>query len=252
MSSSDVARISELNPVMAWVATGAAILGIILLIGYLIHRPPLNGATKLGLFFALGVLPIIAMLVGNVASFQHSSKRPFCGSCHVMHPYTDDSADPESQTLAARHARNDLFGNKNCYMCHQDYGMFGTIVTKMGGMRHVWEYYTEYNEYSIEEALEKIELYEPYTNAACMNCHSTTLKGYLEIGAHRGLLEEVRSGEASCVSAGCHGPAHPFSKTEEELETSAWVHPEAAVEPEETEAEEGGEEDAGMKLENSP
>ena len=37
-----------------------------------------------------------------------------------------------------------MFGSENCYVCHANYGMFGTIVTKAGGMRHVWLYLTEY------------------------------------------------------------------------------------------------------------
>jgi hypothetical protein len=63
-----------------------------------------------------------------------------------------------------------------------------------------------------------MELYKPYTNAACMTCHSTTLKGYLSVDDHRGTLDEIRTGETSCVSAGCHGPAHPFSKPDEDAD----------------------------------
>ena len=63
-----------------------------------------------------------------------------------------DSDDPASQSLASRHARNAMFGSENCYVCHADYGMFGTVVTKAGGMRHVWLYLTEYRDMPLEEA----------------------------------------------------------------------------------------------------
>jgi nitrate/TMAO reductase-like tetraheme cytochrome c subunit len=215
---SDGTQIANMHPIMAALATGVALLAAAILVWYLVRRPPLDGVTKLRLLFGLGVLPLIAMLVGNVAGLIHSQHREFCGSCHVMAPYAEDSANPESQTLAARHARNTLFGHQNCYTCHQDYGMFGAVMTKLGGMRHVWEYYTEYKDYPVEEAFERMELYKPFSNAACMTCHSTTLEGYLTVDDHRGTLDEIRTGETSCVSSGCHGPAHPFSKPPEEEE----------------------------------
>jgi hypothetical protein len=213
--SPEVAHIARLHPVLSAVATVIAALAAVILVWYLVRRPPLDGTTKIRLLFGLGVLPAVAMLLGNMGSLMSSQHREFCGSCHVMTPYSADSADPESQSLAARHARNNLFGHQNCYACHQDYGMFGAVATKVNGMRHVWEYYTEYKDYTVEQAFEKMELYKPFTNTACMNCHSMTLQGVLAVDDHRALLDEIRSGESSCVSSGCHGPAHPFSKPEE-------------------------------------
>lgn len=216
--SSEVAQISRFHPLLATVSTVVAVLAAGILIWYLVRRPPLDGTTKIRLLFGLGILPAIAMITGNMGSLMISQHREFCGSCHVMTPYAMDSADPESQTLAARHARNALFGEQNCYSCHQDYGMFGAVATKINGMRHVWEYYTEYRRYTVEEAYEKMELYKPFSNRACMNCHSMTLEGVLSIDDHRAMLDDIRSGETSCVGSGCHGPAHPFSKPDEDEE----------------------------------
>jgi cytochrome c-type protein NapC len=87
-------------------------------------------------------------------------------------------------------------------------------MTKWGGMRHVWYYYTEYHKFTLEEARELIHINKPFANASCMRCHSTQTPIWNEVNDHHGLRERVRSGEVSCASKGCHGPAHPFSKSE--------------------------------------
>jgi nitrate/TMAO reductase-like tetraheme cytochrome c subunit len=184
-----------------------------ILIVYLIRRPPLVGATKLWLLLGLGVFPIGAAAAGNIQGFEATKQRRFCGSCHVMGPHAADSEDRLSLSLASRHARNNLFGEENCYVCHADYGMFGTVVTKLGGMRHVWLYVTQFRDVSLEEAKKTIHLVKPYPNANCMQCHSTELALWQRIPDHKAALEDVRHGKVSCASAGCHGYAHPFSKT---------------------------------------
>jgi nitrate/TMAO reductase-like tetraheme cytochrome c subunit len=166
------------------------------------------------LLFGLGVFPIGAAGAANIQGYEATQKRHFCGSCHVMTPYSDDSANKASLGLASRHARNDAFGSQNCYSCHADYGMYGTVLTKMGGMRHVWLYYTEFHGMSLEEAREKIHLVKPYPNASCMHCHSTEAQGWLRVDEHRASLQDVRAQRMSCASPGCHGFAHPFSKAD--------------------------------------
>jgi len=191
-------------------AAGSAILAI----WYLLRRPALTHTTKLVLLAAIGVLPLMTATTGNVAGFEATKARRFCGSCHVMTPYGNDSANPRSVTLASRHARNALFGEENCYACHADYGMFGTVVTKLGGLRHIYEYVFHYHDMSLEEAREKIHIRRPFQNATCMHCHSTEGPTWNAIKEHASLLDRVRGGEVSCASSGCHGPAHPFSKRE--------------------------------------
>ena len=117
-----------------------------------------------------------------------------------------------SSTLASRHARNPSFGDENCYRCHEDYGMFGTVTTKLGGMRHVYEYLRAYHSMTLDEAVPTIHIRKPFPNSNCMQCHSTEGDLWLSQPDHARLLKEIRSGEASCASEGCHGPAHPFSK----------------------------------------
>jgi hypothetical protein len=196
---------------LAILALALAGLSAAILVSYLVARPPLVRATKVWLLLGLGVFPISAAFAGNVQGFEATKDRVFCGSCHLMSLHQQDSEDRASTSLAARHARNPMFGGENCYACHADYGMFGTVVTKMGGMRHVWMNLTEYRGVSLEEAKRTVRLREPEKmNDNCMQCHSTEDTLWLKVPDHMSSLEAVRGGRVSCASEGCHGLAHPF------------------------------------------
>ena len=195
---------------LALVTAGGSAL---LLLWYLFKKPALTRMTKVLLLFGIGILPIATATNGNVAGYHATKTTKFCASsCHVMVPYGEDSWNDDSTSLAARHARNDAFGKENCYACHADYGMFGTVTTKIGGMRHVYEYLTHYHSMPIEESLVKIELRKPFRNEACTRCHSTQNQLWNQIGDHASSRDDVRAGKVSCASEGCHGFAHPFSK----------------------------------------
>jgi cytochrome c-type protein NapC len=191
---------------------GTASLSALVLLWYLVRRPLATRATKIALLFGIGLLPLATAGNGNIAGYHATKERQFCGSCHVMTPYGDDSADPASASLAARHARNEEFGSESCYTCHADYGMFGTITTKLGGLRHVYEYVLHYRTMELEQFLSTIEIRTPFPNATCIRCHSTTNPTWNAIGEHASTRAEVRAGTLACASEGCHGPAHPFSK----------------------------------------
>ena len=193
-------------------AIGCAVLSTVLLIWFFIRRPQLNRATKIVLLFGIGILPIATAGTGNVSGYYATKETQFCGGCHVMTPYADDSTDRASTSLAARHARNEAFGHENCYACHADYGMFGTVTTKIGGMRHVYEYLVNYRNYSHEDFQAEINIRNPFRNASCIRCHSTQNPLFNKIGDHVSTQDDIRSGKVSCASEGCHGPAHPFSK----------------------------------------
>ena len=90
--------------------------------------------------------------------------------------------------------------------------MFGTVVTKMGGMRHVYHYLMTYRKKSLAEAKAEIHIREPFRSSTCRRCHTTTAPKWSEVGDHAALLKELRAGEVGCVGEGCHGPAHPWSK----------------------------------------
>lgn len=197
--------------VLAALATAGVSAAILL--WYLAFRPALTRATKVVLLLGIGVLPIATAATGNVAGYNATKTTAFCASsCHVMVPYGQDSWDPASTSLAARHARNEEFGSENCYACHADYGMFGTVVTKIGGMRHVYEYLTHFRTMTLDEARDKIHLRLPFSNAACIRCHSMQNPLWNKVGDHASSAQELRTGKVSCASEGCHGVAHPFSK----------------------------------------
>jgi cytochrome c-type protein NapC len=209
---------------LALLTITCAILAAAIIAWYLVRQPPLVGTTKVWLLLGLGVFPLGVAAAGNIQGFEATKERRFCGSCHVMIPHASDSNDLHSTSLASRHARNHLFGQSNCYSCHADYGMFGTVLTKLGGMRHVWLYVTQYRNVPLEEAKKTIHLVRPYPNENCMQCHSTELPVWQRVPDHRSSLLDVRNQRVSCASAGCHGYAHPFTKPAVSPEVSTDSH----------------------------
>ena len=207
----DSATIVGQHP-LAWVAIICAVASAAILVWYLIRRPPLERDVKVWLLLGIGVFPLGAAGAGNIVGFQHTMTIDFCSGCHVMTPYTSDARNPESETLPAMHTRNVSFGGNSCYTCHADYGMFGTVTTKLAGVRHLYEYYDHFSALSVDEALPTIRLYDPFPNSTCMRCHTTTLPSWTANTEHASIIDDVRSGAISCASEGCHGPAHPFSK----------------------------------------
>ncbi|MDF3067272.1 MAG: hypothetical protein K0R38_2873 [Polyangiaceae bacterium] len=170
---------------------------------------------KLLLLFGLGVFPALAAVSSTVAGMEATTHREFCGSCHVMGPYHENASDPQAQSLSARHSRNPFFGDRSCYVCHADYGMFGYAMTKAGGMRHVYEYWLGgYRSMTLEESKHAIHLLKPYDNHNCRQCHTTTVHDWRRIPDHQSLEAELAANRVSCASAGCHGYAHPFTKAD--------------------------------------
>ncbi len=195
------------------VAILCAVIAAVILVTYLVKKPLINLSVKLRLLFGLGVFPALTGVSSTVNGMEATTHREFCGSCHVMTRHFEDASNPKSQSLAAKHSRNPFFGDRSCYVCHADYGMYGYAMTKAGGMRHVYEYYLGgYRSMSLEEANKVIHLRKPYDNTNCRQCHSATLKDWSSVPDHISLQAELDSNKVSCASAGCHGYAHPFNK----------------------------------------
>ncbi len=198
--------IHSIEDLLKLVALVCAASAAAIIVWYLVRRPPLGRLTKILLLLGLGLLPVVVAMTGNIAGYEYTLTRPFCGSCHVMGPYLRDAQDPKSQSLAAIHSRNKRFGEQSCYVCHADYSMFGAITTKMNGMKHLYYYITEYaNTGPDGEGGPPIHLYKPFTNATCMQCHSTDAKMYVE--THGDQLDQIRSGDIACID--CHTEVHP-------------------------------------------
>jgi cytochrome c-type protein NapC len=210
------------------VALLTALLAAAILVVYLVKKPRTTLTVKLWMFLGLGVFPAIAGASSTVAGMEKTTEREFCGSCHVMTAHYEDASNPASQSLAARHSRNPFFGDRSCYVCHADYGMYGYAMTKAGGMRHVYEYYLRgYKDMPLEEAVRTIRIRKPYDNTNCRQCHTTSLHDWRRVPDHESLKAELETNRVSCASAGCHGFAHPFSKPES-AKATAPTHPPAS------------------------
>jgi cytochrome c-type protein NapC len=209
-SSAAVYEIHSVEQLLKLTALVAALIAILILLWYLVRRPPLGRLTKVMLLFGLGVMPLGVALTGNIAGFEYTLKRQFCGSCHVMLPYTEDAADPASNSLAAIHSRNHSFGEESCYTCHADYQMFGAMTTKVNGLKHLFYYVTEYaNTGPYGEGGKPIHMYNPFQNGMCTRCHSTTAPTWLARDEHGGMLEDIRSGDAKCIDCHTGDKIHP-------------------------------------------
>lgn len=195
---------------MAAATIGCAAIAAIILGVFIVHRPPLTRGTKLWLALGLGVFPLGAAVAGNVSGLQATQNREFCGSCHNMTPFLTEATKPGNTNLAAIHSRNQEFGQESCEICHADYGMYGAITSKVDGMHHMWLYFTHYAGLPAPaDGGPKLKLPEKIPNSTCMRCHTGTLQNFSDEPAHSVVLGDIKSGKASCVSNGCHGPAHP-------------------------------------------
>ncbi|HET9954530.1 MAG TPA: NapC/NirT family cytochrome c [Polyangiaceae bacterium] len=198
------------------IALLAAAAAAFILLRFLIRKPALDFKQKLTLLIGLGVLPVVAAASSTVRGMEATTHRDFCGSCHVMTAHYENAVAPSSQSLSARHSRNPYFGEHSCYVCHADYGMLGYVLTKAGGLRHVYMYYLGgYRSMPLEEAKREIHLIKPYDNLNCRQCHTTTLEDWRKVPEHAALSSELHLDRIACASAGCHGYAHPFNKPAE-------------------------------------
>ena len=205
-----VPQINTLEQLLKATALVASVISILILVWYLVRRPPLGRMTKVMLLFGLGIMPIGVSLTGNIAGFEYTLKREFCGSCHVMLPYTEDAEDPKSTSLAAVHSRNYSFGGESCYTCHADYQLFGAMTTKVNGLKHLFFYVTEYaNTGPHGEGGKPIHMYKPFENKMCTRCHSTQAPSWTKVGEHEGMLEDIRKGDAKCIDCHTGDKIHP-------------------------------------------
>jgi cytochrome c-type protein NapC len=205
------------------IALISAAIAAAIIAWYLIRRPHLHRVTKLLLLFGLGVFPAVVSLTGNIAGFEYTLSRPFCGSCHVMGPYLRDAEDPKSKSLASIHSHNERFGENSCYNCHADYKMFGTVTTKLNGMRHLFRYITEYantgpdgeggpfialyKRHDLEQKKITEDQFNRQMNGMCMQCHSSHAAIWVE--KHEAVAEDVRAFKTLCID--CHSDIHPLA-----------------------------------------
>jgi cytochrome c nitrite reductase small subunit len=156
---------------------------------------------------AVGLVPIIVGFMSFAHGLESSATVSACGSCHVMTPFVRDLQDVKSETLAATHFKNRFILTNQCYSCHSDYGLGGTITAKLAGLGHVWRYTT--GRYTVP-----IKIAAPYPNTRCLGCHGESQR-FLNSPSKKDVLPDLMSGKTPCLD--CHGPAHPEQKKEVRL-----------------------------------
>lgn len=153
---------------------------------------------------AVGLVPIMVGFMTFAHGLESSATVSACGSCHVMTPFVRDLRDPKSDTLAAVHFKNRFILRNQCYECHSDYGLAGTISAKLSGVGHVLRYTT--GRYTLP-----IKIAKPYPNSGCLECHGESQR-FLSSPSKKDILPELMSGKMSCLD--CHAPVHPEQKKE--------------------------------------
>lgn len=165
-------------------------------------------------FVALFLLPLVITGMGFALHLEHAKSTEFCISCHVMEPYGTSLHFDDLDYLPANHFQNGLVPReKACYTCHTQYTMFGDVNAKLGGLKHVWVYYTG-------QTPEQIELYKPYNNRECLHCHGES-RSFVEGELHVDMLDELRSNETSCLE--CHEFVHDAANA---ADHELWTHSE--------------------------
>ena len=190
-----------------WVVAAAvlATVGLVVIVGF--HAKVTRAREgKVLAFVVLFLLPLGAMSLGFSQHMTHAQSTQFCVSCHVMSEHGKSLYVDNANYVPARHFQNNLVARDSaCYACHSDYTMFGGVRAKIRGLRHLFIEYL-----GTIPAPEDIQLYEPYQNANCLHCHLGA-RQFEEGAVHRsvpGLLERVKAGKQSCLSAGCHSSVH--------------------------------------------
>ncbi|HUM17548.1 MAG TPA: NapC/NirT family cytochrome c [Candidatus Nitrosotalea sp.] len=155
------------------------------------------------LFVAVGLVPLMVAFLSFAHGLEESATVSACGSCHVMTPFVQDLQNVKSDTLAATHFKNRYIRENQCYTCHSNYGLGGTIKAKFEGLGHVWRY-------AVGAYTLPINLAQPYPNVRCLGCHGASQKFQNAAGHPKEDMHSLLDGTVSCI--GCHGPAHPEQK----------------------------------------
>jgi len=109
--------------------------------------------------------------------------------------------DPGSQTLAARHMTNNWIKKDQCYGCHKDYGLNGTLKAKTDGYRHLMRYIT--GTYT-----EPIIFRGEFNSENCLSCHQGTA-AFDNLRVHEPVILNLEKASPTISCMNCHGRAHP-------------------------------------------
>jgi len=165
-----------------------------------LRRSGLTPTARGWLLVAVGLVPMMVAFLSFAYGLEDSATVDSCGSCHVMTPFVADLRNPQSATLAATHFKNRYIQEKQCYTCHSDYGLGGTLSAKLAGLGHVWRYTT--GSYTVP-----IRIASPFPSLRCLGCHGASQKFLNSPGHPKELVPNMVNDTIPCLS--CHAPAHP-------------------------------------------
>lgn len=175
---------------------------IVLILPFLL-RPTITISRegKILAFVVFFLLPVVAASIGASEHYEGSKQTQFCLSCHVMAPWGKSLyVDDQSHIPAAHFQNHRIPPDVACYTCHSDYAMYGTLLTKLQGLHHVYVNY-------LGTPMNPIHLYEPYQNAVCLNCHLGA-RSFESNPLHIAIMADLKGNKLSCVSSGCHDTVH--------------------------------------------
>src|ERR1700680_1376659 len=185
----------------------------ILLFATIAFRPSLT-ATRGGKQFAFVVyllLPVVVASMGASEHMERSKQTQFCLSCHVMDPYGRSLHIDDPMYVPAAHFQNARISrDEACYTCHTDYVMYGSILAKVRGLRHVYVQY-------LGTIPKPIQLYSSYNNRECLQCHAGA-RSFEEGSVHSAdpsILSSIKSNQLSGLTSGCHENVHAVAHLSE-------------------------------------
>ena len=178
----------------------------ILMVALVVVRPNITltrGGKQLA-FIVLFVLPVLVASMGAAEQMRRTEQTQFCLSCHIMEPYGRSLRVDDPTYLPAAHFQNARIPrDQACYTCHTDYVLYGPLLSKLRGLRHIYAQY-------LGGVQMPIRLYTPYNNRECLYCHAgaRSFEGGAVHNADPSIMASIRSNELSCVSSGCHSNVH--------------------------------------------
>lgn len=176
-----------------------------ILIAAIVVRPTMTASTagKVLTFAAFCILPMLCGAMAASTHIERSKKTKFCISCHIMEGYGRSLYVDDPSYVPATHFQNHRVPpNEACYTCHTDYGLYGGLRAKLGGLKHIFVQY-----FGNPPQPADIKLYTPYNNRECLHCHRGA-RAFDENAIHAAICDQLTSNEMSCITSGCHDTIH--------------------------------------------
>jgi cytochrome c-type protein NapC len=177
----------------------------VVLIAIIAFRPAIthNREGKMLAFVAFLILPVVCMLWGASEHIDRSKQTAFCLSYHIMESHGKSLYVDDPSYLAAAHFQNHRIPvEEACYTCHTDYALYGGVVAKLRGLRHICIQYL-----GTPPSPANIKPYNPYNNRECLYCHRGA-RSFESNPIHMAILDSLKSNPMSCMTSGCHDTVH--------------------------------------------